>query len=303
MVRSPLRKKTALVTGGTGYIGFYLIKKLLRDGWKVHALVPGFDDPKKLAGLSGRLSVHRYDGKTETVSKILRRTHPDTVFHLAAKICVDHESEDIEPTIEANILLGTQLLEGMKREGVRDFINTGSFWQHFEGKSYDPVNLYAASKQAFEDILRFYTEACGIRSITLKLFNVYGPADSRNKIIPLFEKYSKSGKLLTMSPGKQMMDLVYIDDVVKAFCHAAKLIKKLKGNKPENCYAVTSSRHIALRKVAAIYQKIAGRDLRIQWGGRPYRAREVMVPWKGKPLPGWRPAVTLEMGIRKIGGS
>jgi hypothetical protein len=57
-----------------------------------------------------------------------------------------------------------------------------------------------------------------------------------------------------------------------------------------------------LKKVASIYQKVAGKKLRIVWGGKPYRVREVMTPWKGKLLPGWKAAVDLETGIRKTEG-
>jgi nucleoside-diphosphate-sugar epimerase len=164
------------------------------------------------------------------------------------------------------------------------------------------VNLYAASKQAFEDILCFYAKAWNIRAMTLKLFDVYGPEDPRNKIINLFKKHSLGGKPLAMSPGMQRMDLVYIDDVVAAFLRAAELMLSKKTDSLAPCYAVTSFRHIPLKKVASIYQRITGRKLRIVWGGRPYRAREVMVPWKGKPLPGWKATVDLETGIQKTEG-
>ncbi len=66
-------------------------------------------------------------------------------------------------------------------------------------------------------------------------------------------------------------------------------------------YAVSSGAPVKLRELVEIYERITGNGLPIAWGGRPYRQREVMVPWnKGKPLPGWKPKVHLEEGIRNL---
>lgn len=292
--------KRALVTGATGYIGLHLVKRLMADGWVVHALVPDFESSEKLKGHSGRIAIHSYDGKTETVFAALRKAKPAVVFHLAAKVCVEHSAGQIETLIAANVLLGTQILDGMARLGIRHFINTGTYWQHYRSRAYDPVNLYAATKQAFEDILLFYTATAGIRAITLKLFDVYGPDDPRNKIISLFDRHSRSGLPLVMTRGEQLMDLVHVDDVAGAFCYAADLLRKSPEKKLKTCYAVSSSRRVSLRKVAAIYQRVTGRTVKIRWGGRPYRAREVMKPWKGMLLPGWKPTIDLEQGLLEI---
>ncbi|MDD5218261.1 MAG: NAD(P)-dependent oxidoreductase [Candidatus Omnitrophica bacterium] len=293
-------KKRALVTGATGYIGYHLAKRLLQDGWQVHVLLREKSDIRKLKDLNGQVSVFRYDGKSKKIISALQQAQPDFVFHLAAKVFVDHRLEEMEDIVHANILLGVQLLEGMTQLGIRFFINTGSYWQHYEGKPKNPVNFYAATKQSFEDILCLYAGTGKIRALTLKLFDVYGPGDTRPKIFSLFERCAQSGEPLAMSPGEQLLDLVYIDDTVEAFCRAAHLLETEQAGTLEASYAVTSSKHLSLRDVAAMYQRLSGRELKIVWGGRPYRNREVMVPWKGTPLPGWTPRVDLENGIRNV---
>ena len=103
-----------------------------------------------------------------------------------------------------------------------------------------------------------------------------------------------------MSPGEQLIDLVYIDDVVDAFLLAAN---RLEWNEVigHEAYGVSSERPISLKELVTIYCRVTGADISVEWGGRPYRPREVMVPWKaGKSLPGWRPKVGLEDGLRRM---
>jgi nucleoside-diphosphate-sugar epimerase len=65
-------------------------------------------------------------------------------------------------------------------------------------------------------------------------------------------------------------------------------------------FAVSSGAPIRLKDLVAVYQRTTGQMLPIEFGGRPYRPREVMLPWnRGRPLPGWRPRVDLAEGIRR----
>ncbi len=290
--------RRAFVTGATGFVGYHLVKRLLREEWRVDALLREGSATKQIERLEGSLSLHEYDGTTESIIAIMRTASPEVVFHLASRVEIEHHSSDVENLLRSNVILGTQLLESMHQTDIPYFINTGSYWQHFDGDDYNPVNLYAATKQAFQDILRFYTETSSIRALTLKLFDVYGPNDPRNKLFHLLEDAYRQEKPLAMSPGKQCLDLVYVDDVVQAFCHAANLLRSCPADDLEESYAVTSMRHIELKEVVDMYQRVTGRTVKAIWGGRPYRNRQVMAPWKGKPLPGWKALVDLETGIQ-----
>jgi nucleoside-diphosphate-sugar epimerase len=103
-----------------------------------------------------------------------------------------------------------------------------------------------------------------------------------------------------MSPGEQLIDLVYIDDVVEAFIIAADRLMKGNGEAQED-FAVTSGDPILLKELVEEFARACGRPISIQWGGRPYRPCEVMVPWnRGKRLPGWKPKIELEIGLQKL---
>ncbi len=290
--------RTALVTGATGYLGGNLCRYLGESGWTVHALCrPG---PKTPALAAQGISVHEYDGSTARVAQIVGDSRPDVVFHLASLFLAQHHPDDLAPMIQANVLLGTQLLEAMTQQGVLRFVNTGTAWQHYQNADYNPVNLYAATKQAMEDILRFYCGAFPLAAITLELFDTYGPDDPRPKLFTLLRKVARTQEPLGMSAGEQLLDLVYVDDVVEGFRLAAGRLLSASGGTHEK-FVLAAGTRIKLREVVATYARVMKVELPIQFGARPYRPREVMVPWEhGHVLPGWRPRVSLEEGIRKM---
>lgn len=289
----------ALVTGATGFIGGNLTRTLLDQGWKVSCLVrSGSDCSRLLEGAD--LIVYDQQIGAQALADLLRERKPVVVFHLASRFLAAHTPDDIPNLVASNIQFGAELLEAMTLSQTSLLVNTGTSWQHYESRAYSPVNLYAATKQAFEDLLQYYVEAGGLRCITLKLFDTYGPNDPRPKLFHLLSRVAASSENLAMSPGEQLIDLVHIDDVIRAFFRAAQRL--LAGEVVSSeAYAISSGRPIPLRDLVAIYAQVTGRRLNIEWGGRPYRTREVMVPWStGPTLPGWHPAVPLEEGIRRL---
>jgi nucleoside-diphosphate-sugar epimerase len=246
------------------------------------------------------LTVHEHDGSTKEMISIVADAKPSVVFHLASLFIAQNQSNDIETLVSSNVLFGTQLLEAMVINNAYSLVNTGTSWQHYENKPYSPVNLYAATKQAFVDILQFYVEATSLRALTLKLFDTYGPADPRPKLFTLLRKTAAEQQVLAMSPGEQLVDLVYIDDVVEAFVQAARLLMENQVVQHEE-YAVSSRAAIPLRQLVELYGSVINKKLPIEWGSRAYRPREVMTPWStGKTLPGWRPKIGLEEGIKRM---
>jgi nucleoside-diphosphate-sugar epimerase len=292
------KKKVALVTGATGFVGSHLAKRLINEGWDTHIIVRQQSKLDIISEIKGKLTIHEHNGTTEGMLDILSKSDPMVVFHLASLFLVQHQSNDIESLIKSNILFGVQLVEAMVKKEIYNLVNTGTSWQHHNNADYSPVNLYAATKQAFEDILKFYIETTPLRAITLKLFDTYGPNDPRPKLFNLLKKVAEEEKPLAMSPGKQLIDIVYIDDVIDAFMIAGERLLNGKAKNHED-YAVSSGNPIRLKELVETYEKVIGKKLPIEWGGRPYRDREVMTPWnRGKRLDGWKAKVNLKEGIK-----
>ncbi|WP_199621668.1 NAD-dependent epimerase/dehydratase family protein [Paenibacillus alkalitolerans] len=290
---------TALVSGATGYVGSHLARRLSANGWKVHVIARNGSNLTMLHQARDSITVHRHDGSTESMFAIMEQAAPDVVFHLASFAPIPHTPAHIVPMLHSNIVFGTQLVEAMIATGVHRFINTGTFSQHYDNVFYSPASLYDATKQAFKDILTFYTETTALQAITLELHDIYGPGDSRPAIIPILQKAASEQKPVAMTLGEQLVDMVYIDDIADAYELAAVRLFTRQEVKDE-VYSVSSQNPIRLKDLVEVFENVTGCRLTVQWGAQSYLSREIIVPWtKGKNLPGWRAKVSLEEGIKK----
>jgi nucleoside-diphosphate-sugar epimerase len=291
-------RRRALVTGATGYIGSNLTTRLVAEGWDVHVVVRANSRLDKVESICPSITIHQHDGSTLGMVRLVGDARPGVVFHLASLFLAHHQPEDVEALISSNLLFSTQLAEAMAANHVKYLINTSTSWQHYENAEYKPVNLYAATKQAFEDILAYYVDAFGLRVLTLALFDTYGPDDTRPKLISLLWKTALNQEALDMSPGEQLIDIVYIEDVMDAFLHSADLVTEQREGSIR--YGISSGNPIRLIDLVAAFEEATALKLSIEWGSRQYRLREVMAPWRSyMKLPGWKPRVTLAKGIQQ----
>lgn len=298
-VNSGEKMKKILVTGGTGFVGFNFVRRLAYLGYETHIIVRKNSNLEEIRSLEGSVFIHIYDQSIQSMKEIFENASPDIVVHLASLFISEHNADDIDELFKSNILFGTHLLETMKQMNVNYLINTGTNWQNYGGSDYNPVNLYAATKEVFEDIAKFYTQSTALRMITLRLYDTYGPNDKRPKILSLFNKIAQTGESLDMSPGDQLLGFVHIDDIVNAFLRAIELITR-KEEHSQEVFFINPDKFYSLKEVARIYEEAMSVRLNINWGLRQYRTREVMKPFEGYRLPGWYPKIDLKEGIRSL---
>ncbi|MQG88236.1 MAG: NAD-dependent epimerase/dehydratase family protein [SAR202 cluster bacterium] len=179
-----------LITGASGFIGGHLVNKLLTQSHEIHALTRQETNLGLFGESLDKIACHQHDGSTISILEIIEQTKPDAVIHLASLFIGEHRTEDVQGLISSNILLSTQLVEGMCQNNVRLLINAGTSWQHYQNNEYSPVNLYAATKQAFRSVLKYYVESTDIMVVNLELFDTFGPNDRRGKIFSLFNRAS-----------------------------------------------------------------------------------------------------------------
>jgi nucleoside-diphosphate-sugar epimerase len=291
--------RVALVTGATGYIGSNLVKRMVSDHWQVHIVVRRGSNLEALTSVLDQIVIHEHNGTTKNLIDIVSNSKPEIIFHLASLFIAQHNPEDLEGLIVSNIMFSTQIAEAAAHCNIKYLINTSSSWQHYENQDYLPVNLYSATKQSFEDILKYYVTSCKLKVISLVLFDTFGPNDNRPKLIPSLIKTLKTQERIEMSKGGQLIDLVYIDDVVDAYLLCSKQIEMQ--NESYLRYGVSSLDPMSLIKIVNLFELTFNKKLNISWGKRPYRINEVMVPWnKYTKIPGWMPKYSLTAGLQKI---
>lgn len=294
-------RKKVIITGATGFVGSNLARELIKNNFDVFIVVRENSNLTNILDLINKVKLYKYNGKVEDLIEFFKEVRPEGVFHLASNFIAEHNYNQVDSLINSNILFGVHILEAMKEAGVKKMINTGTSWQHYNNEEYNPVCLYAATKQAFEALLEYYVRAENFKVITLKLYDTYGENDSRPKLINLLNKFADDNTELRMSPGKQLLNFVHVSDVCKAFLVTWKLLKSNDIYGHES-YAVLSEQDYELMELIEIFEKSTGKSIKVIWGGKPYRKREVMNLWKGgMKLPNWKAQITLDEGLKRYG--
>ena len=292
--------KRAIVTGGTGFIGSKLCQKLLEQAWQIAIITRKKSNYANIKEIKDQIKIFKYDGDIGNLINFFRAEGAEVVFHLASFFVAEHKSAQIDQLLKSNLQLGLHILEAMKESRTKLIINTGTSWQHYDGNPYNPVCLYAATKEAFEKLMTYYIEAENVRAITLKLFDTYGEDDQRGKLINLLSRFSGEQKILEMSPGEQWLDLVHVEDVVEAFIKAYQYLK-LETTIKHKIYGVSSGQRVTLKELIGLFESSSGKKIEIIWGGRGYRKREVMRLWNDFAiLPNWRAKIILEEGLKRF---
>lgn len=265
--------KRTLVTGGTGFIGQHLVGKLVQNGKKPIVVIRPGSDTTVFNQFAGDVDFWIFDGSHRSLENCFAEWEVEIVFHLATCFVVDHEAEHIDNLVDSNITFGLKLLESMTKSGVKKFVNVATNWQYYQSESYRPLNLYASTKQAFEDILTYYSDAKKLRVASVILFDTYGNNDQRTKLIPLLLTEKIGQTPIELSPGEQLMDLTHVDQVVDALLKAGE---RLEGNGERfQRYIAASGEAKSLRETVENFCESYGLQPILSWGAAEYREREV----------------------------
>lgn len=276
-------KMKIVVTGATGYIGNYLTKALSREH-EIYAIVRKTSNTTDIQDYIKKIIYYRKEDIYHQLAEIV----PDFLIHLAGVFYGEHTPDNIEDLLESNVVFSTIIFDAAVSAGCRKIINTGTYWQQFSGESYNPVNLYAATKQAVEDILLYYVKAKDCNAVTLQIFDSYGPNDHRNKILNIINNLY-DGEEINMSNGQQKMYYCHIEDLVSGYIRALEIVNKMEIGIYAK-YALRGEEPMTLRTLVEDFLRIQGKNLKINWGAYAYREREIMDPSGiGVVLPGWKP--------------
>lgn len=289
-----------IITGATGYIGSHVLKHLLSIGWDVHIIADprfGYDNIKDVLD---RIDIFEYEGHIQSLCEYFRNTQADVVFHLAAAVITNYKPEQVPLLIQSNIQFGTEILEAMKQSETKKIVSTGSYWQNYNSEYYNPVDLYAATKEAFEKIVQYYVDAWSIRHINLRLYDVYGEDDKRPKLWNILRDLAGTGEHIAVSPGEQLLDLVHISDVCTAYVFAYNnLVNDLSIT--NKTYGVRTGVVYTLKEAIAVLEEALGKHICVDYGAKPYKQREVMKPYFNyNMLKGWQAKISLFEGFSKF---
>ncbi len=231
----------------------------------------------------------------------LRNFNLDAVFICGASQNQSDDRNSLYELIQSNVTTPGVLAEFLLRTSPNTkLIHFGSAWQADEAGHENPFNLYAASKTASEGILRHYAKK-GLRIASLRLFDTYGPADSRPKLLNLILKTIKTRVPIDTTAGKQPLELVHISDVCSAVQATLAELDKIT-HKQLNIYDVGPEEEHTVEQVIKLACNLAqvNHEVLFKFGSRPYRENERMTFCIKNPVPGWKPGISLREGIQEL---
>ena len=289
------RVRRVMVTGGNGYLGSELIRQLLACGAEVFAVANCNVD--RLVDLLPPARIRLIGHDFAAIDAFVQEIEPDAIVHLAAVHAEPPSVDEMVEMLNCGVMLGVALLHGAAacpRPPV--FLHAGTYWQ-FDGDRYSPNTFYAAAKQALHDMLEYYRRVRGIPSATLVLYDIFGPEDTRPK---LWQKiiHAAPGSTLPVSEGRQLVEVVHVADIARAFVQATAMLAS--GESLEPFVAIRSGVRITLMELVEQVKTRANLDIEFDWGAVPYWPGQIFEPWQGPLLPGWAPKVSPIDGISEL---
>jgi len=284
------------VTGCSGFIGTHLVTRLLDEGH----MVTGYD---LVMPAYTHVNFDFVQGDILDLERLRASVvKPDGIFHLAAQTKVPNSTRDPSYDFLVNAR-GTFNVLSCASGATFVYASTSTVYgiaatPTSEEHAMRPVSFYGASKAAGELYCSAFNGIFGLPTISLRLFNVYGPGNAKGVMYDLIKKLKTDGSHLEiLGSGLQKKDYVYIDDVIDAFLLA------YDNGIPGEAYNVGSGRAITVNEIASSICSMMDLHPDIRWTGGP--------SWEGDIEStqadisnfgsfGWKPTTDVETGLHNL---
>lgn len=278
-----------LVTGGAGFIGSNLVEELIKQDHRV-MIWDNYSTGKEENCIPTRIDHPPWYYPYDVSEQQKIGGNIDVIFHLAALARIQPSFDDPVATHNSNVTGTIRMLE-LAREKNAKFIYAGS------SSFYHDVhaNPYTFTKWLGEQYCELYNKVYGVKTITARFFNVYGPRQlcegAYATVIGIFEKQYKEGKPLTITgTGEKRRDFTHVKDIVNG------LITMSEGEWDNEIFNLGTGTNYSINELAAMF------DCETKYiPDRPGEAETTLADIsKTKSMLGWKPTVDLERYINEV---
>jgi len=300
-----LKKESFLVTGAAGFVGASLVRRLVKMGLRVHALVPSEGDLWRIQDLLHGPTLHRGDITDENfVRDLVGQVSPSIIYHLATHGAYAAQS-DAKRILMTNVLGTCNLLEALGKFPYKLFVNTGSSSEYgfkqkpmHEDDLAEPNSYYAVAKLAQTMFCQYTAKSQKKPIVTLRLFSVYGPYEEPSRLVATIIRRCLQGETLQMASPDTARDFIFVEDVVDAYLN----IERLLGHGGE-IFNIGTGRQISLKEMTGTVLKVTGSPVDVHWNAMQDRIWDTSL-WvgdvnKAKQLLGWQAKTPLDQGVRQ----
>ncbi len=288
-------KKKVLITGGTGFIGRNVVDELISRGWEVHSLVfPPFAPEKE-----GLIQYEMNLMDTEAVNKFLKEHNFENLIHLAWYVgpkCHVHD-------LNLDWTLATlNLLKNFKENGGKRFAGAGTISEYEYKYGYlledetptSPKTLYGESKNSIYKIASVYCKQNGIEFKWPRIFNLYGPAEKSQRLMPSVINSCLKGEDVKVSDCLKFQDYLHVKDT------ACGIVDVFESD-IEGAVNICSGKPIQLRVIVEKIAELTNFKGKILWGAIPAAFGDEVVVGNNEKLKstGWNQKYSLEEGLKE----
>ena len=301
---SILRNKKILVTGGAGFIGSHLTKRLVDEGAKVSVLVKynSIIDCPRLVKIWDKINIIEADLRnTDSVGEMKKNSY-DLAFHLAAYNHVGDSFKHVLENVNSNLISTINLLNNGPK--IKKIIHMGTSEIYgiqsklpFDVKEMpNPMSPYAVTKYASELFSLLKSKSSNLNLLCVRPFNTFGPFQSEKAIIPEMIIKCLQNKEIKTTGGKQTREFNYIDNIIDGVLFLNKKIKHTI--EPIN---VGSNNPISIKNLVKKIYKYTKSNSKLKIGSLNYRPNEI---WRMQAnnkfilSKGWKPKINFDEGLR-----
>ncbi|RTQ94289.1 NAD-dependent epimerase/dehydratase family protein [Lysinibacillus telephonicus] len=282
-----MKKKNVLFTGSTGYLGSYLVKKFVENGWYVFSLVR---NKSKLDRLSSVVSKIRIIYSIEELISL--NINIDLIVHCATNY--GRKNETLEQIFQSNVVFPLKIFNYAKSQKKCDFINIDTILEK-------NTNNYSLSKKQFLEVIKLNEGELNGSIINIKFDHFYGPNDDPSKFVEnIIKSCINNVKAIDLTYGEQKRDFIYIDDLIDALDIIVQKTINTE-NKTYKEFFIGTGKSITIRKLVELVHKYTNSKSSLNFGALPYRKNEVMdsnLDNSKVTALGWIPKISIEKGIQ-----
>jgi CDP-paratose synthetase len=259
-----------LITGASGYVGSNLVRSLAETNHSVHLVLRKIN--LNIEVFNSKLDCHIYNG-IEKLIDYFKEVEPELVIHAAGYIVNNYDTSDLKYLIDSNIYFGLEILEAMRVSGCKKIINIGSLYQTKKVNKYQNFNLYAATKNAFEEIIDYYVTAYGISVLRMRFSNIYGLENKRSILNRLIKHVGNPSEFKFYS-GDKLLNFINIDEVINSII--SNLDSFIKSESSYHKPIIIKSRNsILLSELINLIEQISNETLNHNLKSSQYSKRKI----------------------------
>lgn len=278
------------ILGASGFLGGALSRFLASEG---HEVV-GFVFNSSLA--------HEEGISYLSVTDLIRKNAPaefnfDAIVNVAARRSTRTTPLSDEEVRRFTFEIPRDVIESAASAKTL-VINASTYIQNFEGESGRTVDSYGAAKEELSSFLKTDSELKSFRTLDLFLFTIFGPGDRPTHLVPSLIQAAKTGETISLSPGHQLMNLIYVDDVVRNLRNALRFASSDKYTK----HYLWNDNYFSVRELVSTIEETIQLPIHCEWGGRGYAGHEMHKVWPipMTQLPNFEERIGLAEGIRML---